>query len=636
MEINQSFLDKNINILTRYKPYMLNLIEELDKEEYPYQDIITDIFFEQSADGKEIMGVRKKGRDWYLCSRYFPKKGVERWVESCHMNNPYGVIVIFGLAELSYIRALRKSYPEVRMLLYEPDKYIWGKLLTEMDMSDIIADERTNLVVGQIGELYLKELLNMTVDYSNHKYVQFMISPNYNKIYETSCVNIDRIIYQRIETIIVDRNTKYRFNRQYTQNRCINTYDSLRQYNANDIIQNFKGIDFEKVPAVLVSAGPSLDKNVHLLKEIKGKAFIVAVDAAIRVLMKENIIPDMTVTIDPNKKYQILYEDERIREIPLLYSIDAKNGLTQFHKGHRFYFYLDYPFWNNIWDTYHKKYATFETGGSVANDAFSFIRKLGFKNIILIGQDLAYTGDKVHSENSYGELRDNHVRTKGEVFTVKDIYGNDVKTDYAMEIYRRWFEDQIRLHPEFHVIDATEGGALIQGSEMITFREAIDRLCSAEVNIDFVSIINDVKPAYTPEEIRKIEDYLLWVDGQMKEPVKKKLEDAKRGYLKLQELNIKRKHTGSAFASALDKVAEYNCWMTETVEVDMLSMYADRESYEVMGDIFSNQEDEYQNIKLIVDSGLKMIDAYYKATDRYVADMEPVITNIQKNREEEK
>lgn len=628
--MKQSFLDKNINVLTSCKPYMLNLIAELDKEGYPYQGIITDLFFDRSADAQEILGVRKDNRDWYLSSRYCPQKGVERWVQSCNIDNPYGVIIVFGMADLSYIRSLRTAYPELRILVYEPDKYIWGKLLTETDMSDLLADEKTNLVVGQIGEAYLKELLNMTIDYSNYKYTQFMISPNYDKIYKESCILIDKIVYQRIESIMVDRNTKYRFSGQYTQNRCVNTYDSLHQYNANDITRKFQDIDFEKVPAVLVSAGPSLDKNVQLLKEIKGKAFIVAVDAAIRVLMKEDIIPDMTVTIDPNKQYQVLYEDERVQKIPLLYSIDAKYGLTQVHKGHRFYFYLDYPFWNKIWEKYNKKYAVLETGGSVANDAFSFIRKIGFKNIILIGQDLAYTGDKVHSDNSYGALRDNHVRTKGEVFIIKDIYGNDVKTDYAMEIYRRWFEEQIKVHKDVHVVDATEGGALIQGSEIKTFREAIDSLCKSEETIDFVSKINEVNPAYSDQEIREIEDYLLWVNEQMKEPVKRKLADAKRAYLKLQELNIKRKYIGSAFANALDKVSEYNRWMTETKEVDMLSMYADRESYDVMGDIFSNQEDEYQNIKLITDSGLKMIDAYSKATERYIADMQPVVTTIQK------
>ena len=47
---------------------------------------------------------------------------------------------------------------------------------------------------------------------------------------------------------------------------------------------------------------------------------------------------------------------------------------------------------------------------------------------------------------------------KKEVYVIKDIYGNDVKTDYAMDIYRRWFENQIILHKDIEVIDAMEGG----------------------------------------------------------------------------------------------------------------------------------------------------------------------------------
>jgi len=633
MENNKSLFDKNIETLTENKLYMLNLIDELNKEEYIYKDIITDIFFDRSMEGEEILGVRKENRDWYLCSRYCASKGVERWVNGCSADKDYGVAVIFGMANLSYIRALRKKFPEIRILVYEPDKYIWGKMLIEKDMSDIIADEMLNIVVGKIGELYLKELLGMVVDYANFKYMRYMISPNYDKIYAEECKLIKKIVYQRMEVIIVDRNTRYRFNSQYTVNRFVNTYDSLYQYNAGDIVPEFADIDFDKVPAVLVSAGPSLDKNVTLLKEIKGKAFIIAVDAAIRVLVKENIMPDMTITIDPNKQIQVLYADERIQRIPVLYTVDSKYELTKLHQGHRFYYHSDYRFINEIWNKYHKNYMMLETAGSVANDAFAFVRKAGFKTIILIGQDLAYTGDKVHSDNSYGELRDNHVRTKGKVYEIKDIYGNNVKTDYAMDIYRRWFEDQIRLHPEIHVIDATEGGALIEGSEIITFREAIDRECRQKEPIDFIERIHRVKPVYTKQERREIEDYLIQVNEQMKGPIKKKLQEAKRAYMKLEELNTKRKYIGSAFSSALKKVSEYNEWMTQTVEVDVLSMFADRESYEVMENILSKQEDQYQEIKIITDSGLKMINAYYKAADQYIANMNLVINGFMKSRE---
>lgn len=630
MEQNSAFLEKNINAVTRYKLYLLNLIEELDKEEYPYQGIITDIFLTSSAKGEKILGLQKEGHDYYLNSRYDSAAGVQRWTSVFNGNKIYGSVLIVGMANLEYIRGMRKIYPEVRLIVYEPDKYIWNELLMKTDMSDLIEDSLVNITVGKIGERYLKELLERTVDYANYKYLQMMISPNYDKIYQEACKTVRDIMYYRIEGIIVDRNTRFKFSSQYTWNRCVNTYDSLFQYNANDIRRVLDHIDFDITPAILVSAGPSLDKNISYLKEAKGKAFLIAVDAALRALVKENIIPDMAVTIDPGKWLQVLFEDERMKEIPLLISLDANGAASRFHRGKRFYFYGEFRFINEIWEKYGKNYLKLETAGSVANDAFSFVRRMGFKNIILIGQDLAYTGDKVHSDNSYGELRNNNVSTKGEVYVIKDIYGNDVKTDYAMDIYRRWFEDQIRLHKDIHVIDATEGGAMIEGAELMTLREAVERECKAEKQIDFVAAIHNTSPAYTETERLEIQEYISRVVSDMKGPVKKKLQEAKRAYLKLQELNIKRKYSGSTFSDTLRKVSGYNEWITSTVEVDMLSMYADRENYDVMENIYEQRENQYEDIKAIVDGGLKLIESYDKAADVFVAQMQSVIDQFTK------
>lgn len=100
----------------------------------------------------------------------------------------------------------------------------------------------------------------------------------------------------------------------------------------------------------------------------------------------------------------------------------------------------------------------------------------------------------------------------------------------------------------------------------------------------------------------------------MKGNIPKKLEEAKREYLKLLELNTKRKYNSKEFERLLKKVEEYNKWMTEMVEVDMLSMYAARDGFDVMEGIFANHDDMYENIRTIADSGIKMVDSYKNGT----------------------
>lgn len=615
-------LDINIETITKEKPYMFNLIEELDKEAYLYEGKITDIFQDVSAKNEKIMGVRKENHDYYLNSRYDSQAGINRWLQVYKSDKEYGIAIVIGMANLAYIRAMRKEYPNVRLLVYEPDKYLWGEVLLNIDFSDVLADPMVNIVVGQIGKLYLKELMSHLVDYANYKYVQTMISPNYDKIYPAECEAIRELVYHAIEETLVDKNTMCKYNECFTHNRCSNFYDSLWQYNAGDIKELFADIDFDKVPAILVAAGPSLDKNIEQLKRVRGKAFIVAVDAAIRVLVKHDIMPDMTVTIDPRKANHYLYQDERIRKIPVLISFNAVTSTVMTHQGKRFYFYVDYPVVNQIWGKYGKHYIRIETAGSVANDAFSFIYHMGFKNIILIGQDLAYTDDKIHSQDSYEiNVRNNDANKRKELYVIKDIYGNDVKTDYAMDIYRRWFENQLILHKELEVIDATEGGAKIEGTKIMSLQEAIDTKCKSEEIIDFTEKINQAQRVYTKEEREEIQEYLKKVTEDMKGDIPKKLEEAKRAYLKLLELNTKRKYESKEFEKILKKIEEYNKWMTDTVEVDMLSMYAARDGFDVMEGIFANHDDMYENIRTIADSGIKMVDSYKNGTKKFVESM---------------
>lgn len=66
------------------------------------------------------------------------------------------------------------------------------------------------------------------------------------------------------------------------------------------------------------------------------------------------------------------------------------------------------------------------TGGSVANNSFSLVEFLGFKNIILVGQDLAFTDNKKHASNVYKESEID-IEKYGSSYTyVKDNNGNDI------------------------------------------------------------------------------------------------------------------------------------------------------------------------------------------------------------------
>ena len=59
--------------------------------------------------------------------------------------------------------------------------------------------------------------------------------------------------------------------------------------------------NFEGVPLVLVSAGPSLDRNVRQLAGIDQRCFILAVDTALRPLLAAGIEPHAVMIADPSR-----------------------------------------------------------------------------------------------------------------------------------------------------------------------------------------------------------------------------------------------------------------------------------------------------------------------------------------------
>ena len=138
------------------------------------------------------------------------------------------------------------------------------------------------------------------------------------------------------------------------------------------------------IPAIIVAAGPSLNKNIKELKKAKGRAFIIAVDTAIKPLLAEGIIPDMFAIVDGKKPIELV-EKEEARNIPLLTSISAANSVLSYHTGKKFFYNEGYVYINSMFYRNGESFETVACGGSVATSAFALAFMIGIDTIILVG-----------------------------------------------------------------------------------------------------------------------------------------------------------------------------------------------------------------------------------------------------------
>jgi len=263
---------------------------------------------------------------------------------------------------------------------------------------------------------------------------------------------------------------------------------------------------FEGVPAIIVSGGPSLDKNAHLLKQAKGKAVLIGMNQTAKVFDAVGVPADFYLTVDGNDLTPHYKKAAAEMLTNLVFRISVFPGMFDL-PAERFFLYsggIKHEDWlfGQI-----GRGGSIHSGGSVAHDCFSIAVGMGCDPIILIGQDLACTGDKMYSDkvgdsdstveydpesNAYihhltGNKKRIHAAvdgTKERVWEVPGYHGEPVRTIESMYIFLQWFNRVMPTLEDRTVINATEGGAKIEGTRQLTFAEAIEKYCTEEVDVE--------------------------------------------------------------------------------------------------------------------------------------------------------
>lgn len=118
-------------------------------------------------------------------------------------------------------------------------------------------------------------LFRQLVGYTRIKLLEFCILPGYDIVYHDECETFMDAVLECMRNEIMNKETHLAFDRQIPQHMLYHTKHMLPYSNINQLKQELLTKDIEDIPAIIVSAGPSLDKNVHLLKKQKGKHLLL-------------------------------------------------------------------------------------------------------------------------------------------------------------------------------------------------------------------------------------------------------------------------------------------------------------------------------------------------------------------------
>ncbi|EAJ7154626.1 motility associated factor glycosyltransferase family protein [Campylobacter jejuni] len=423
----------------------------------------------------------------------------------------YPFICIYGIGNALLIKNLAKHYKH--LFVFESEIELFILALSTLDLSEELCSGKIYLVDIEeervdIQLLILFDMKDM-FEYLS-LYEMFVNNVYYKKFYEDIWYKADELCEKNIKVVIRNLGSNSDLSFECYSHLLQNIPSMLESIPFQRILSERKN-KFEN--AIVVSAGPSLAKQLPLLKAYQEKAVIFCADGALSMLEKEGIVPDYVTNLDftdlamkffQNKENKTSLNILSCATHPnLVYSLDNKSVILR-----------DDPLYQrfNLND-----FGYIDTGTHVSHFSYTLALALGFKNIIMIGQDLAFDekgnshskgfdfGEKFSGEENIDKLKVPAYAGKGEVLT--HITWNDyrIKLEYLFACNSK----------EAKFYNATEGGARINFTEELSFKECCEKLLTKE------------KPKFElPKSLTKNRSDKLLV--KFKEKIQKDQDNAKR------------------------------------------------------------------------------------------------------------
>jgi len=378
----------------------------------------------------------------------------------------------FGLGY--HPEAFLARYPGRIAVVVEPDVALFLEALASRDLAELLAAGRLHLVLGANPDI-LPILLDSL--HASHLSVVRL----------RGLAAKDRDYFDRLDVILqsylsrreINRNTLARFGRLWVRN----LFRNLEIVATARGTQEIHGI-FEGVPALLLAAGPSLDEVLPHLSSLAERALVIAVDTSLRAALKVGVVPDFVVVVDP-QYWNSRHLDGCGEGAPILISESSTYpSVFRILRGPIFLCASLFPLGMDVERITGAK-GRLGAGGSVATTAWDFARMVGCRPIYLAGLDLGLPDLKTHFAGGFFEERTHTLATRlspaeamgyhalrdGSPFPETNNEGGTCLTDHRLIIYKWWFENQMKMHPDTETYSLSRRGLRIEGIPLRSWQQ---------------------------------------------------------------------------------------------------------------------------------------------------------------------
>ncbi|KAF3363367.1 Uncharacterized protein PHSC3_000055 [Chlamydiales bacterium STE3] len=495
---NDALYQRNLNFLSKKQPILANLLPFLISN--PWNFCRTgkklDLNLQKEIDGKTIT----------VYSAQNIQVELRQWVG---MHNLRGIdwIVVYGLG-LGYhyetLHSWLKENPEHHLVFLEDDLSVIQRFLETEKAEAFLNDSQVELFYVDLADPQ-----DNTLDVLARKFMYqnmlFLPITSYEKYRLEEASKIQFLIDFKKSGVQM-------FIGEYLERGSAffkNFYRNLFQY-PYSLQGNHLWKHFEGVPAIICGAGPSLQKNIELLKTLKDRALVFAGGTAMNALNVYGLTPHFGLGVDPFPAQFTRLIMNCGFETPFFYRSRMNAQALEMIHGQKLYLAgaSGYPIANWFDEKLHLQHPNLDEGCNVINMSLSIAEALGCNPIICVGVDLAYSQGQSYAPgiemHAIHDTKENLITksTEEELVLQNDIYGQPIYTLWKWIQESVWFSHFAHSHPNLTFLNATEGGIGFKGVPNVTLEEAAKQFLHTQY--DFESRLHgEMLSIAMPEDVNK-------------------------------------------------------------------------------------------------------------------------------------
>ncbi|WP_157141507.1 motility associated factor glycosyltransferase family protein [Campylobacter coli] len=420
----------------------------------------------------------------------------------------YPVLYFYGFGNGVLFKALLQNKNHQHIVVFEKDIEIIWIMFHILDFSNELQSAR--LMVLQTSSLDIEFFSNFC---SSKPFFQFsriyfleLMSHYYERFHE-DILGLNKKLAENFKNSIVSYGNDPLDALQGIEQFVYNLPQMITHPSYKELLSKRKGISDT---AIIVSTGPSLTKQLPLLKKYASKATIFCADSSYPILAKHDIKPDYVLSLERIPLTSEFFNNdfgEFDKDILFVLKSYVHPHTTKYLQKNNRNFMLVSTYASFIQYLKLDYFGYFNMGKSVANMSYLLTEYLNYKNIILIGQDLAYAKDGFSHTKDYKNL-DKHEghfqRDKGKFQCLAYGGNGKVESSEIWTMFRLIFENDINYFQKFFNIttyNCTEGGARIEGTIEKPFLWACENLLDKDLNKPFEKL--------EPLSLNKQNEFLL-------------------------------------------------------------------------------------------------------------------------------